>query len=591
MMDTVKIAKVAAASVAAALLAGAGAAPAWAIDVTQQQLVNSDQTPENWLHSLGNYSAQRYSRLNEINRDNVANLKAAFTIPVPTGLVGTTIANLQNPPLVIDGIMTFNDGWGTMYKVDVRDPKKPQILFVTDPAVDKAGPIGNLTRGHAVWGNLLLENLVDGRAVAIDYESGEIVWDKQVARTEENWEFDGGEGFTAAPIAAEGKLLVGQSKGDRGTRGWLAALDIANGEELWRTYTVPAPGEPGSETWKDDHNAWHTGGGSLWTTGSYDPDQHVTIWGTANPVPMFDPEFRPGDNLFTNSAIAFNMDDGSMKWYFQYTPNESWDYDENGVHFLFDANINGENRKAVGHFARNGYFYALDRTNGQYINAGQFVDKITWTAGIDPKTGKPVEYDPNLDVQTYIPATRNSRANPNVAACPTPAGGVRWQPPAYNPDKMIAWSGGADGCTEITVKFDEPVGPEGGNPKGVGKSWLGGTGNFNSPFGYLVAMNVTNGQQVNKIRLPHENQSGVLATAGGVLFTGEIDGVVTAYNDETLEVLWQFPTSISIKAPAMSYAVNGKQYIAIMAGGAAAPNAYPDLSKMQAGSMLYVFSL
>ncbi len=576
---------------AAALLATVFAAPALAIDVTQEQLTNSDKTPQNWLLSLGNYSAHRYSRLDQINRDNVADLKAAFTISMPSALVGTTNAALENPPLVIDGIMTFNDGWGTMYKVDVSDGKTPKILWVTDPAVDHAGPIGATSRGHAILGNLLVENLVDGRVVAIDYETGEIMWDKQVARSEDNWEFDAGEGFTAAPLTAEGKVLVGQSKGDRGTRGWLAALNVEDGSEVWRTYTVPAPGEPGSETWKDDHNAWHTGGGSLWTTGAYDPDQHVTIWGTANPVPMFDPEFRPGDNLFTNSAIAFNMDDGKMKWYFQYTPNDSWDYDEIGVHFLFDADVNGESRKVVGHFARNGFFYELDRTNGSFINATQFVEELTWTKGIDPKTGKPVEYDPNLDVQTYVPEVRGTRAHTDVTACPTPAGGLRWQPIAYNPDKHLAWAAGADGCADVKVEAAQAMGPEGGNPMGIGKSWLGGNGNFNSPYGSISVFDVTNGQRVNKLKLPHENQSGVLATAGGLIFTGEIDGTVTAYNDETLDVLWQFNTSISLKAPVISYAVGDKQYIAIIAGGPGAPNAYPDLSKMQPGAMLYVFTL
>src|SRR6185436_14144245 len=210
------------------------------------------------------------------------------------------------------------------------------------PAIDKAGSYGYYTRGLALWGNQAFVNLIDGRVVSMNATSGEIVWDVMLAgQNAREMPETAAEGFTAAPLTADGKVLVGQSMGDWGTRGWLAALDVKDGKQLWRTYTVPAKGEPGFETWKDDHNAWKTGGAALWTTGSYDPAQRVTIWGTAQPVPMFDPEFRPGDNLFSNSVVAFDIDTGKIKWYFQYTPNESWDYDEQGVHMLVDAPFGG----------------------------------------------------------------------------------------------------------------------------------------------------------------------------------------------------------------------------------------------------------
>ena len=170
---------------------------------------------------------------------------------------------------------------------------------------------------------------------------------------------------------------------------------------LWRTYTVPAPGEPGSETWKDKNNAWKHGGGSYWQTGSYDPTTNLTIWGTGQPVPMFDPEYRPGDNLFTNSTVGFDVNTGKMKWYFQYTPGDFLDYDEVGINQLIDTKINGEDRKILAHFSRNGFFYTLDRTNGQFVQSQQYADRLNWTDGIDPKTGKPVEYDPKKDLQTY----------------------------------------------------------------------------------------------------------------------------------------------------------------------------------------------
>jgi alcohol dehydrogenase (cytochrome c) len=576
-----------------ALLATAGVVPAAAFDVNQERLLNADSEPQNWLTSLGNFQAHRYSRLDQINRDNVADLGFAFSMPIPTGLQGTNVANLEGPPLVIDGMMYLMDVWGIVYKVDVTDGRMARIQWITDPAMPKdIGGGLNATRGIAAFGNKIYSNLVDGRAIAIDGETGEIVWDKQVGGQEADWEFDSAEGFSAAPLAVDGKILVGQSKGDWGTRGYLAALDSETGEEIWRSYTVPGPGEPGHETWADDHGAWRTGGGALWTTGAYDPEQDVTIWGTANPVPMYDPEFRPGDNLYTNSAMAWRMDDGSLAWYFQYTPNESWDYDENGVHFLYDAEINGETRKVVGHYGRNGFFYQLDRTNGQFINATQWVSEVTWTAGIDPKTGKPVEYDPNLELQTYIPETRQRRAdNPEIQVCPSQAGGVRWQPPAYNPETHLAYIAGSDACSTITAVPEEPLGPEGGNPIGTNVFFLGGTSKNTVAPGLLAAIDVTTGELSAKASIPYHNLSGVLATAGGLIFTGHLDGTVAAHDATTLEQVWGVNVGISLKAPPIAYAIGDKQYIAIMAGGAASPYDYPELDTMREGSMLFVFTL
>ncbi len=580
------------ATLAGALLVSVCALPAMSAEVTQQRLENASAEPQNWLTPLGDFSNHRYSSLKEITRDNIGGLHVAFTMPIPTALRGATSAGLENPPLVIDGMMYVNDAWGTVYKVDITDGKTPKIQWVADPAVEKEGASAFYTRGIAAFGNRVFANLIDGRVIAVDADTGEIVWDQQVGGTEENWEFDAAEGFTAAPLAVDGKILVGQSKGDWGTRGYLAALNAEDGSQLWRTYTVPAPGEPGSETWKDDHNAWHTGGGSLWQTGAYDPEQKVTIWGTANPVPMFDPEFRPGDNLFTNSAIAFDINDGKMKWYFQYTPNDAYDYDEIGVHMLIDADFNGETRKMVTHFARNGFYYQLDRTNGSFISAAPFVSEVTWTAGIDPKTGKPVEYDPNLEVQTYNAAVRPSRANTDVEVCPTTVGGVRWQPPAYNPDTKTAYIAGGNGCLDIHVQPEEPMSAEGGNPKGVNQNFLGGTSPFTAPSGMIASFDVSTGQQKVFHPLPYHNLSGVLATGGGLIFTGNLDGNIAAYNDETLDELWAFNTGISLKAPPISFAIGDKQYIAIVAGGTAAPtDAKPNLDYMREGAMLYVFTL
>ncbi len=577
---------------ATVLFASVSALPTFAADVTQDRLNNADAEPQNWLTVFQNYSSHRYSRLDQINRDNVGSLKMAFAMPLSFAMRGTNAANLENAPLVVDGMLYTNDEWGTIYKVDVSSGNAAIVQWIADPAMDKEGPRGILTtRGIAALNGNIYANLVDGRVIAVDMETGEIVWDTQIARTEEGWDFDAIEGFTAAPLAAEGKILVGQSMGDWGTRGWLAAVDAETGQQVWRTYAIPGPGEPGHETWQDDHNAWRTGGGALWTTGSYDVAQRVTIWGTANPVPMYDPEFRPGDNLYTNSALAMNIDDGSIKWFFQYTQNESWDYDEIGVHLLYDANVNGQQRSVVGHFARNGYYYQLDRTTGEFISNTQYVNSITWTAGLDPKTGRPVEYDPALAIQTYIPATRLSRANAAVSVCPSHLGGVRWQPAAYNADRQVAFIAGTDACSDLTTVPEVPV-AGGGNPRGVGQVWLGGTGTAKVAPGLIASIDVTNGQMLQRVNPPQHNLSGVLATSGGLIFTGHQDGAVVAYNDETLEPLWSFNGGIPFKSPAISYSVGDRQFIAILAGGSGG-GGYPQLASQgpRAGAMLFVFSL
>ena len=595
--------------IAGGVLAAAVALPAMSADVTAYRLENADAEPQNWLTTFGNYAAHRYSRLTQINRDTVGDLRVAFIVPIAaTALDGELNSpNAEGPVMADGGMLFFNDGWGNVYKIDATSGSRGEIVWVADPATDKEAE-GPRSRGPAMFGNNILGNNVDGRVIAVDRDTGEFVWDVQVARTALGYEnleggpdaehFVIGEKFTAAPIAVgaasglpgEGILLVGQSAGDWGTRGYLAGLDINTGDELWRTYTVPGPGEPGHETWADDHNAWRTGGAALWTTGSYDPEQRITIWGTGNPVPMFDPEFRPGDNLYTDTVLGFNVDTGAIEWYFQYIPNESWDYDENGVHIAYDVEIDGEMRRVVGHFARNGFFYNIDRTDGTFVNYGQYVAEVTWTAGLDPKTGLPVEYDSSKLIQTYIPATRNSRAQPEVISCPTPAGGLRWQPPAYNPMLMIAYGAGDDGCTNVTTGPEEVVGPLGGNPKGPGEVFLGGGGGFTSPFGSLTAINVTDGSVAAKQTVPWGNQSGVLATAGGLVFTVHRDGSVTAYNDEDLTEMWSFNGGITTKAPLTSYAVGGKQYLAVLLNGRSGTG-YDDLANQISGAYLIVFSL
>jgi len=574
-------------------LAAAIAMPAMAFNVTQNRMEAADREPQNWLMGFQNYGAHRYTRLTQINRDTIGGLRVAFTVPMSEVLNGSPEADFQQHGLVDDGFMWIDGGYGLIYKIDLRSGNQGVVMWMIDSIVDRDEQ--SRTRGMAMWENAVLNNLRDGRVVSVDRDTGEFNWDVQIARLDHakgpvaDTPNLMKEGFTAAPIAAAGKLLVGQSKGDAGTRGWIAALDITTGEEVWREYTIPGPGEFGHETWADDHGAWRTGGASLWTTGSYDPEQRVTIWGTAQPVPMFDPEFRPGDNLFSNAAMAWDIDTGELKWFFQYTPNESWDYDENGVHMLIDAPFGNTDRKTVLHFGRNGFIYQLDRTNGDFINATRYTARTTWTAGIDPKTGKPVEYDPNLQLQTYIPATRWLRADTeSKTACPHLPGGSRWQPPAYNPVKKIAYQVGEDGCQThmniAAITLDDGGIDERGRRREGSRVRL-------PSAGLVTAFDVTTGEIISSKRQPYPGKAGVLATAGGLIFTAYENGELAAYTDDDLTQVWSFHTGMGVKAPFISYAVNNKQYLAIAVGGRKQTARRDEIPYRGWGALLYVFSL
>jgi alcohol dehydrogenase (cytochrome c) len=302
---------------------------------------------------------------------------------------------------------------------------------------------------------------------------------------------------------------------------------------------------------------------------------------------MFDPEYRPGDNLYTNSSVGFDVNTGKMKWYFQYTPGDFLDYDEIGIQQLIDAKVNGEDRKILAHFGRNGFFYTLDRTNGQFIGAEQYAEKVNWTDGIDPKTGKPVEYDPNKELQTYKIGAASRRQQGKLLGCPDIQGGVNYFPTTYSERTHLSYGGGIEVCANIT--------PDPSNDAS-GYFWLGGTfERASQEQGSVTAMDPTTGKKVAQLGTDHPIYSGVTSTAGGILFTTTLDGTVFALDDQTLKPLWSFNTGSFSAAPPMTYSVNGKQYMAVLIGGATTAQGVlsktPNLKDMQNTSMLYVFSL
>jgi alcohol dehydrogenase (cytochrome c) len=547
--------------------------PAPAAEVTPQRLINPE--PHNWLMNHRTYDGQRYSPLARINKDNVKNLKLAYAVPVGGGNGNEW---LEATPLVEDGFLYITDAWGVLYKIDVRSGDAGRIVWRMEPKQER--PATN--RGNAMWGNYIISLAnYPARVVATDKESGKVVW-------ETNMVFGQPELFlSAAPLPIKDKIIVGASGGDRGVRDWIAGLDAATGQVLWRKFTIPAPGEPGSETWKGSNNAWETGGGAMWVTGTYDPATNQTFWGTGNPVPMFDPFYRPGDNLYTNSAISWDPDSGKMNWYFQYTPGDIWDYDEVGTHILIDGTVDGQQRKLVTHSARNGFTYTMDRANGSMVAVKPYMDNVNWTKGIDPKTGKPVDYDPSKDIQTYAGVGNFTPGAPLKRVCPSQAGGNNYFPTSYNQRTKMIYIPALAACVDIAIDREK---------HNKEKGWNGGLSTTNERWeSELTAVDPLTGEVKKSIRLKYPNYSGTLSTAGGLVFVALLDGTIAAYDETTLTELWKVNVGAGFTAPPMTFEVNGKQYLAIASGSSAVSRAKlintPELRDQRQATVLFVFAL
>ena len=510
-----------------ALLASTAAVSAQ--EVTFDRLVNPE--PENWLTHNRTYDGNRYSPLDEINTGNVGDLQFAFSLPLIPRLVSGLGGGLQGTPLVNNGTMYFTDGAGALYSIDLTSGDRAYINWIMDPETDPeiAGIVNN--RGAALLGNTAYTLTRDGYLTATDAGTGEVLWDVSTSRNPEEY-------YTMAPLALEDRIIMGPA-GDAPVQGRMEARSAADGELLWTFNIIPNPGEFGHETWPED--IYQTGASGLWTTGSYDPSTNLIYWGTANPTPFGDPDLRPGDNLFSASLVVINAEDGNLDWYFQYTPNEQWDYDEIGSHQLYM--VDGQTR--VGHFGRNGFYYAFDAITGEFLNATQYVNEVTWTAGIDEKTGLPIEYDPALaegGIQQYAHGAFAGETQVD-RFCPNLQGGVNFQPTSYSHRTGLSYGSSLEGCSITT----------------------GGFGISDRTTGAIVAAD-PDGNVAVKAEIPFVPYGGNLSTAGGLVFASSVNGDFFAMDDETLEVLWNVNLGAVIEAPPITYAVNGRQYVVIPVG-------------------------
>jgi alcohol dehydrogenase (cytochrome c) len=577
------------------LLLATALTPVRAADMTNERALNPQREPQNWILHHGNYQGHRFSQLKEINTDTVRNLRPAFTVALSGFQSGGRYAhgNLEATPLVEDGILYVPDGWGSVYAIDVTAGKKGAIKWKMDPGIDRAwaGDVaccGVNNRGVALWKDKVISIALDGRMFAINKATGEMVWERKIAEPAL------GETLTIAPLIIRDLAIVGAAGGEFGIRGYIEATDLNTGKAAWRTYTIPGAGEPGNETWKDGKERWKHGGGSVWETATYDPDTDTFYQGVGNAGPDYDPEYRPGDNKWAASVLALNPNDGKIKWGYQYTPNDPYDYDEISEHPIINAKVNGEDRKLVVHAARNGFFYALDRTNGSFVAGKQYVDELTWAPGLDPKTGKPLNYDPARDVQIYAPGTHGLRGQGPARTCPSNSGGKNWEPSAYNPELNLLFIPSVEGCNVIETVEQKDRDDQGGTINPRERFTGGGTKSPDRRYGSLKAVDPTTGETKAALKLTYPNYSGALATAGNLVFLGHPDGTFSAYDARTLQEIWSFNVGTGINAPAITYAVNGKQYVAVLVGSRQNANILavaPELKNTSTASMLFVFAL
>jgi alcohol dehydrogenase (cytochrome c) len=514
--------------------------------VTDESLRNAKNASDNWLTYWGDYQGTHFSQLTQINRENVKQLQARWSVQMPAGPL------LEATPIAVDGILyttyTTNSGQG-VYALDARSGltiwKYERRQKVTNPY--QTNPFN---RGVAIVGSRLFFGTMDGALVALDARSGRTVWETQVANTME------GYSITAAPLAVKGAVIVGVAGGEFGIRGFLDAYDAATGKQLWRFNTVPGPGEFGSNTWTGD--SWKQGSGATWLTGSYDPELNLVYWTVGNPGPDDNADVRQGDNLFTCSVVALDADSGKLKWHYQFTPGDTHDWDANEDVILADAPIDGVPRKLLLQADRNGFYYVLDRTNGKFLFAKAYV-KQTWNKGFT-SDGRPI-------------VTENFKATPEgTIVAPTGVGGADWQNPSYDAERntlfVVATMAESAGFRSAPVTY-EP-----------GRLYIGGRP-FAAPnpevHSGLLAIDTRTGDMKWQYRnVLGSFAAGDLATASGLVFLASADGNMTALDSDSGKPLWRFQTGATIASAPMSFAVGGKQYVSISAGNVLYTFALPD---------------
>jgi alcohol dehydrogenase (cytochrome c) len=513
-----------------------------AAQVPADRLLNAVREPHNWLTYSGDYTSQRHSRLTQITPANVKNLQQQWIFQVES------LEKFVASPLVVDGVLYVTQPPNTVVALDAKTGRMFWIYQHTPSPAAKLC-CGAVNRGVAILGDTLFMGTIDAQLIALDARTGKPIWKTVVA------DFNAGYSVTVSPLVVKDKVIIGTAGGEYGIRGFVAAYDAATGKEVWRFNTIPAPGEPGHETWEND--AWKSGGGSAWVTGSYDPELNLTYWGIGNPGPDLNPAQRPGDNLFTNSVVALDADTGKMRWHFQFTPHDGADWDAVQVPVLADANWNGSPRKLLLWANRNGFFYVFDRVTGRFLQGRPFV-KQNWATGLD-ENGRPI----------LAPLPEG------VPVFPGMQGGTNWYSPSYSPRTGLFYVSTWEDYSTVFMRQKMEHVP--------GQRFMGGRGRHPTPplrrgpinawteeagHGAVAAIDPRTGERKWAFEMHDVTDSGILTTASDLLFSGSRDGYFYALDARTGALLWKTTVGGQVGAAPISYQVGGKQYIAIAAGHA-----------------------
>ena len=535
---------------------GHGAGPA-----TAEDLLNGTNDPTQWVLYGGDYANFRHSPIDDLTPDTVGSLKVAWSFP--TG----TLEQFEVSPVIYDGIMYITSSFNRLFALD---PVTGELHWRYDHQLpsDIRQCCGNVNRGVGISGDLVIMATLDARLIAFNRLSGKIAWNTEIAP------YADGYSATSAPMIVKNLAIIGVAGGEFGVRGFFDAYDVATGELAWRHYTVPDTGEPGVETWAGD--SYKSGGSPAWTSGAYDPQADVLYWTTGNPAPDWNGDLRKGDNLYSNSVLAVNPDSGARLWHFQFTPHDVWDYDGNTQIFLADIELDGVVRKVMVQPNRNGYFYILDRTNGDFISASPYVEEVNW-ATIDD-TGRPI-----------VNAGAEPTEEPTQRVCPSNAGGMNgaWTA-ALNPDLGLAYVPVVESCQMFQkgiVAFVKGQPFMGGDPIGVDVE-------SGKAHGHISAVDIKTGEVRWRFMDPDPMMGGVVSTAGGVIFTGNQQGYALALDAADGTELWRFRMGSGMRSQPVVYRADGRTYVAIGSGNSVNWAAFVGgPTNIPEGGQLFVFAL
>ena len=511
--------------------------------VTAERLLRSGAEPQNWLTYSGDYAGRRHSALNQINLQNVHDLELKWVFQAHS------FEKFEATPIVVDGVLYTVQAPNDVVALDAATGR---IFWTFNYTPSKAARVccGRVNRGVAVADNLIFMGTLDAHLIALDAKSGKSVWNTTVGKPEL------GYALTHAPLVVKDKVIVGVAGGEYGIRGYIAAYDIHTGKEAWKFYTIPAAGEPGVETWAGD--SWKHGGGSIWVTGAYDPALNLTYWGVGNPGPDWNGDTRKGDNLYSDSVVALDADTGKLKWYYQFSPHDEFDYDSVQVPVLADIELQGQPRKVMLWANRNGMYYTLDRVTGKFL-VGKPFTQVNWANGFD-EAGRPMR------VAGKVPSREGTLIYPSNQ------GATNWYSPSFSPKTGLFYIPAWDDTFSIYVKADEEY--------KEGQRYSGGT--HNSSFamggtptntrrpedghGAIIAIDPTTGEKKWKFNLTDVTDAGILTTDSDLLFSGSREQYFYALDARNGSLLWKTSLGGPIVNGPMTYSVNGKQMVAVNAG-------------------------